>query len=115
MAGALRLFQAAAKPMTLRIQKSNDGDRVVFKLTGRIQGDDLSALRALVAAEVLNHNAVLDLKEIKLVNREAVRFLVQAEANGAILRHCSPFIREWIVQERNAMRRSRAEHPEVQE
>jgi anti-anti-sigma regulatory factor len=101
--------------MTLRIQKWNDGERVVFKLTGRIQGDHLSALRALLTDEVLDQNLVLDLKEVKLVDREAVRFLAQAETNGATLRNCTAFIREWIVQERNATRRLQAERPEVQE
>jgi anti-anti-sigma regulatory factor len=101
--------------MTLRIHKSNDGERVVFRLTGRIRGDHLSALRALLTDEVLDQNLVLDLKDVKLVDREAVRFLAQAEANGASLRNCSAFIREWILQERNAMRLQQAEHPEFQE
>jgi anti-anti-sigma regulatory factor len=99
--------------MTLRIQKSNDGKRVVFRLTGRIQGDQLSTLRALLTDEVLDENFVLDLQDVKLVDREAVRFLAQAEANGATLRNCTAFIREWIVQERNATRRLQAERPEV--
>jgi anti-anti-sigma regulatory factor len=99
--------------MTLRIQKSNDGKRVVFSLTGRIQGDQLSTLRALLTDEVLDENFVLDLQDVKLVDREAVRFLAQAEANGATLRNCTAFIREWIVQERNATRRLQAERPEV--
>ena len=100
--------------MTLKIQRSNDGDRVVFRLTGRMRGEHLAALRPLLRDEVLDHDFVLDLKEVKLVDREAVRFLAQAEANGATLRNCSAYIREWIVQERNAMRRLQAEHPEVQ-
>jgi anti-anti-sigma regulatory factor len=99
--------------MTLRIQKSNDGERVVFRLTGRIQGEHLSALRALLTDEVLDEYLVLDLHDVKLVDREAVRFLAQAEANGATLRNCTAFIREWIVQERNATRRLQAERPEV--
>jgi hypothetical protein len=70
-------------------------------------------LRALLTEEVLDQNPVLDLKDVKLVDREAVRFLAQAEANGATLRNCRAFIREWIVQERNATRRLQAERPEV--
>ena len=63
--------------------------------------------------ELQDHNLVLDLKEVKLVDRDAVRFLVQSEAEGASLRNCSAFIREWILQERNAMRRAEAQQPEV--
>lgn len=58
---------------------------------------------------------VLDLKEVRLVDRDAVRFLAHSEAAGARLRNCSAFIREWILQERNGMRRAEAEHPEIQQ
>jgi len=57
---------------------------------------------------------VLDLKEVKLVDQDAVRFLAQSEAEGTRLRNCSAFIREWILQERRATRRAEAEPPEVQ-
>jgi hypothetical protein len=57
---------------------------------------------------------VLDLQEVKLVDQDAVRFLAKSEAEGASLRNCSAFIREWILQERNALRRAEAERPEVQ-
>lgn len=52
---------------------------------------------------------VLDLEEVKLVDRDAVRFLAQVEAAGTELRNCSAFIREWILQERKAMRRAESE------
>jgi hypothetical protein len=42
----------------------------------------------------------LDLEDVKLVDRGVVRFLGVCEANGAELRHCSPYIREWILKER---------------
>jgi len=101
--------------MTLRIQKSIEAERVVFRLTGRIQGDQVPALRALLRSEVPNRSLVLDLKELKLVDRDAVRFLAQSEATGARLRNCSAFIRHWILRERNGMRRGQAEDPEVQQ
>ena len=87
---------------------------MVFQLTGRIRGDQVPGLRALLRAEVLDHHLVLDLKEVKLVDQDAVRFLAKSEAEGASLRNCSAFIREWILQERNALRRAEAERPEVQ-
>ena len=88
---------------------------MVFRLTGRIQADQVPALRALLRSEVPNRNLVLDLRELKLVDRDAVRFLAQSEATGARLRNCSSFIRQWILQERNGMRRGEAEDPEVQQ
>jgi hypothetical protein len=46
---------------------------------------------------------VLDLKEVKLVDRDAVRFLAEIEAQGARLRNCSAFVRQWISRERDGM------------
>ena len=87
--------------MTLRIDISDERDRVVFTLTGRIQAEQLSELQALVKSDLPNHSLVLDLKEVKLVDREAVRFLGKIEAQGARLRNCSPFVRQWISRERH--------------
>jgi len=44
---------------------------------------------------------VLDLKDIKLVNRDAVKFLAHCEADGARLKNCPAYIREWIARERD--------------
>jgi hypothetical protein len=43
---------------------------------------------------------VLDLEDVKLIDREAVRFLGDCQANGTTLRHCSRYIRDWIANER---------------
>lgn len=95
--------------MTLRIQKSMEDDSVVFTLTGRIQGEHLPELTALLASEQSLRNILVDLKHVKLVDRDTVRFLAQSEANGARLRNCSAFVREWITQEKNGLvQRSKA-------
>jgi len=44
---------------------------------------------------------VLDLEDLRLVDRGVVRFLGVCELNGTELRHCSPYIREWILKERD--------------
>lgn len=90
--------------MTLRIDISDERDRVVFTLTGRIQAEQLSELQALVKSDLPDHNLVIDLTEVKLVDRDAVRFLAEIEAHGARLRNCSAFVREWISRERDGMR-----------
>lgn len=69
----------------------------------------MPALRQLFKSEGPDRNLVLDLEELKLVDRDAVRFLAQIEAEGAKLRNCSAFLREWILQERKAMRRAESE------
>jgi hypothetical protein len=46
------------------------------------------------------HRIVLDLEEVKLVDRHVVRFLGVCESQGIELRHCAPYIREWILREK---------------
>lgn len=96
--------------MTLRVQRSDEHERVVFRLTGRIQAELIPELQRLLRAELADHNVVLDLKEVRLVDLDAVRFLARTEARGAKLRNCSAFIREWILQERNGMQHLQTGH-----
>lgn len=95
--------------MTLRIQQSDEHKRVVLTLVGRIQVNQVAELEALLRSET-DRSLVLDLKDVKLVDRESVRFLATSEAEGIELRNCSAFIREWISQERSEMQRTKAEH-----
>ena len=84
----------------LKIQRATDGPCVVFTLSGRIEEEQLTELQALFAGEADGHSFVLDLHEVRLVDREAVRFLARCEAQGARLAHCPAYIREWIVRVR---------------
>jgi anti-anti-sigma regulatory factor len=99
--------------MTLRVQKSDERNRVVLRLIGRIQIDQVSELEALLASVTDRQSAVLDLRDVKLVDRDAVLFLARTESAGAELRNCTAFIRQWISQERNEIRRAKAEHQEL--
>jgi anti-anti-sigma regulatory factor len=90
--------------MTLRIDISDEPGRVVFTLTGRIQAEQVAELQALVKSDLPDQNLVVDLKEVKLVDRDAVRFLGEIETQGARLRNCSAYVREWISRERSGMR-----------
>jgi hypothetical protein len=96
--------------MTLRIQRSVERRSVVFLLTGRIQADQVPDLEALVKSESSDRDIVLDLGHVKLVDRDAVQFLADREAAGIELRNCAAYIREWITQEKNAMKQKEAEN-----
>jgi hypothetical protein len=80
----------------LRIQKSEDQASAIFALSGRIEGTNLPELQALFDSEPLPADMALDLEELRLVDRKAVRFLAACEARGIQLRHCPSYIREWI-------------------
>ena len=89
----------------LKIQRSANG-RVVFKLSGRIEAEDVKELRELLALEIAGQQLVLDLRDVTLVNQDAVEFLASCEADSIMLENCSPYIREWIGREsRPTMRR----------
>ena len=84
----------------LKIQRAAQGAFVLFTLSGRIQGIDVAELQRLFDLEAKKQNITLDLHEIKLVDREAVRFLARCEAEGITLVHCPGYIRAWIEREK---------------
>ena len=92
-----RLHGRGAK-MTLRIEKVSDARLVILRLNGRLQSEDLGALKAHI--EGLTQKVVLDLDQVKLVDREAVCFLAACEASGIQLSQCPPYIREWVNREK---------------
>ena len=51
----------------------------------------------------------MDLEELDLVDIEGVRFLNECESAGVAILHCSPYIREWMLQERSRLK----DHPEL--
>jgi hypothetical protein len=96
--------------MTLRIQRSLESKLVVFTLTGRIRAEQVPELLTLSRSESSAHRIVLDLEQVRLVDRDAVLFLALCEMQGATLRNCSAYIREWINQEKKA-RQTGSEDP----
>jgi hypothetical protein len=46
-------------------------------------------------------NIILDLWDVRLVNRDAVRFLKGCEADGVKLENCPAYVREWMDREQD--------------
>ena len=84
----------------LKIQRSAQGAFVLFTLSGRIQAADVTELQRLFDCEANKQHITVDVHEIKLVDREAVRFLARCEAQGITLVHCPTYIRVWIEREK---------------
>jgi anti-anti-sigma regulatory factor len=84
----------------LRIQRSTERNKVVFSLSGRIEAEDVAELQRLCRSEAHDHNLVFDLEDVRLVNRDAIKFLADCEAGGTKLRNCPAYVREWIAKER---------------
>jgi anti-anti-sigma regulatory factor len=87
--------------MTLKIQRSARDGFVVFALSGRIQGEHVAELQNIVDFAAAKNTVVLDLREVRLVDRETVKFLEQCEADGTKLENCPAYIREWMEKERD--------------
>ena len=85
--------------MTCRIDRIVIGEGPgALRVCGKITGQDVNLLRTLLEQE---RNAVdIDLKDVLLIDREAVKLLSLHESKGAQLRNCPPYIREWITREK---------------
>jgi hypothetical protein len=75
---------------------------VVLCVSGRITAQDVDMLRDLLDQE--KSAVAIDLKDVLLVDREAVKLLARRESNAVELRNCPAYIREWIKRERERMR-----------
>ena len=92
----------------LRIERSANG-QVVFTLSGRMQAADIEQFQQLLIAEAPGQSVTFDLRDVTLVNQDAVTFLAHCEADGITLERCPLHVRNWIDQEkrRNKQRQSK--------
>ena len=86
----------------LKIQRTANGD-IVFALSGRLGADSLSELSALLALESSTSAVTLELKDLVLVNRDAVGFLRACAEKGIELRNCPEYIRIWMESDRDLL------------
>lgn len=70
-----------------------------------MQTEDIGQIRQLLSAEAPGQLVMLDLRDVTLVNQEAVTFLAGCEANGIRLASCPLHIRNWIDQEKRQDKR----------
>jgi hypothetical protein len=85
--------------MTLRIERSARQASTVFVLSGRLEADHIEELEALFELQKDTPTIVLDLRELRLADRGAVKFLARCEAGGVRLENCPAYIREWMGKE----------------
>ena len=83
----------------LRIQRSAN-EAVVFTLSGQMDEEAIAELETLINSEPDGRRMVLDLKDLTLVNEDAISFLEGCEADSITLKNCPPYIREWINRQR---------------
>jgi anti-anti-sigma regulatory factor len=83
----------------LRIQRLANGE-TIFRLIGRMDVEDIATLESQFESESEGRPIVLDLTDLTLLDRDAVRFLERCEADAIKLTNCRSYIREWIERER---------------
>jgi hypothetical protein len=81
--------------MTYRIRRSSSKQSEVLSLSGRFEAQDVNELKKLMNSEM--REVVLDLRELKLANRDFIQFLSQCQAQGIRISNCPEYIREWIL------------------
>jgi predicted metal-binding protein len=85
--------------MTLRIERSARERFMVFTLSGRIEAEHVVELKELFDHDY--RNIILDLRDLRLADRDAVRFLKGCEEYGTKLENCPAYVREWMDRERD--------------
>jgi anti-anti-sigma regulatory factor len=83
----------------LRITRKAAGE-VVFKVSGQLTAENVTEMESLIVGEGKGRRIVLDCKDLRSVDGEAVKFLEKWEADSIKLKNCGLYIREWIRRER---------------
>jgi hypothetical protein len=68
--------------MTFRIETAARGKLTVFVLSGRIEKQAIAELKRLFGLEANYRAIVIDLKDVSVVDRDALHFFAAREADG---------------------------------
>jgi anti-anti-sigma regulatory factor len=86
--------------VTYRIHRVATSESVVFTVSGEMDTEHAARFQELLADEA-SERIVLDLREVTIVDRAAVRFLARVEAGGVRIVNCPGYVRSWIAAERD--------------
>jgi anti-anti-sigma regulatory factor len=82
----------------LKIRRTINGE-VILKVSGRMDAENVDDVKKSLESDVDGRRILLDLRDLTLVDREAVRFLAECETDGVEITNCPAYIREWIARE----------------
>jgi len=83
----------------LKITRSANGE-VIFTVSGRMEAENLAELERLFGSEANGCRITLYIKDLTLVDQDAISFLERCEAGNIQLKNCPAYIREWITRGR---------------
>lgn len=84
--------------MTLKLKRIYEKHGIRICLSGDLRYSHLVDLCAEI--EQVGQAAILDLHEVDVVDIDGIRLLNECQARGIQLVNCSPYIREWMLQEK---------------
>jgi hypothetical protein len=84
--------------MTLRLKRIGEQYGTRICLAGELRASHLIDVRAEI--EQVGSPAILDMDEVNVVDIDGVRFLNECLERGIEVVNCSPYIREWMLQEK---------------
>jgi predicted metal-binding protein len=64
-----------------------------------MKAEQAAELKALLDADY--RTIVLDLRDVRLADRDAVKFLRACQADGMKLENCPAYVREWMEREKD--------------
>ena len=87
--------------MAFRIETAARGRLSIFILSGHIDTQAMAELERLSELHTDCRDIVVDLRDVSMVDREVMRFLMRCESDGVTLENCTPYIREWMKREKD--------------
>jgi predicted metal-binding protein len=64
-----------------------------------MKAEEVAELKVLFDTDY--RTIVLDLRDVRLADRDAVKFLRQCESDGMKLENCPAYVREWMDREKD--------------
>ena len=88
--------------MTCKFERVVTADGfVVLHISGRIDSADVEILRELIENDERAKSILaIDLTEVTLIGRDAIRLLSTVETKGTELRNCPAYIRNWVSRDK---------------
>ena len=84
--------------MTLKLKRTCEKHGTRIRLSGELRYPHLVEVHAEI--EKARQPATLDLDEVEVVDIDGIRLLNECKDRGIRVVNCSPYIREWMLQEK---------------
>ena len=76
--------------MALKIDRDEEGQRVVLSVSGRISLEEIPELESVVCAEV--KPVVIDMSDVRLISQDAMSLISQWLSENVELRNCPAYV-----------------------